>query len=120
MNKNMGQRLVITLHEHGELGNAFAALYYHWSGFSTYSFCEATPIAKIVSSYDGSKKKLVNKILDYIESKGGGLDGGQEKYLSKHRWFNPGRYLMAIQTGMRACLVYPQKALRICLIGQKH
>ena len=91
MNKNMGQRLVITLHEHGELGNAFAALYYHWSGFSTYSFCEATPIAKIVSSYDGSKKKLVNKILDYIESKGGGLDGGQEKYLNKHRWFNPGR-----------------------------
>ena len=68
----MGQRLVITLHEHGKLGNTFAALYYHWSGFTTYSFCEATPIAK-------------------IESKGGGLDGGQEKYLSKHRWFNPGR-----------------------------
>ena len=42
----MGQRLVITLHEHGELGNTFAALYYHWSGFTTYSFCEATPNSK--------------------------------------------------------------------------
>lgn len=91
MNTNMGQRLVITLHEHGKDDNAFAALYYHWSGFSTYSFYEATPIAKIVSSYDGSKKKLVNKILDYLESKGGGLDDGQEEYLSKHIWFNPGR-----------------------------
>lgn len=91
MNTNMGQRLVITLHEHGKDDNAFAALYYHWSGFSTYSFYEATPIAKIVSSYDGSKKKLVNKILDYLESKGGGLDSRQEKYLSKHRWFDAGR-----------------------------
>lgn len=91
MNKNIGQRLVITLHEHGKLGNTFAALYYHWSGYTTYSFCEATPIAKIVSSYDGSKKKLVNKILDYLESKGGGLDSRQEKYLSKHRWFDAGR-----------------------------
>ena len=89
--QNMGQRLVITLHEHGEFDNAFAALYYHWSGYSTYSFCEATPIAKIVSSYDGSKKKLVNKILDYIESKGGGLHGGQVKYFSKHNWFDKGR-----------------------------
>lgn len=87
----MGQRLVITLHEHGKDDSAFAALYYHWSGYSTYSFYEATPIAKIVSSYDGSKKKLVNKILDYLESKGGGLDDGQEEYLSKNIWFNPGR-----------------------------
>lgn len=87
----MGQRLVITLHEHGKDDSAFAALYYHWSGYSTYSFYEATPIAKIVSSYDGSKKKLVNKILDYLESKGGGLDDEQEEYLSKNIWFNPGR-----------------------------
>lgn len=67
----MGQRLVITVHAFDE---DIAAIYYHWSAYTTSAFQEAKDIIDNVDWFNSSSKdELILRITKHLESCGGGV-----------------------------------------------
>ena len=79
----MGQRLVITVREKNK---EIAAIYYHWSAYTTSALAEAKSLITAIFLDDYSKyESLPYKILKIMEDYGGGICGEDEKYV-KEKW----------------------------------
>lgn len=85
----MGQRLVITVRDHA--GDKVAALYYHWSAYTTSALEVAknldAKVQEILADFpsfpDYTSEELLDAILSAAESMGGGIDGGAVDYTNK-------------------------------------
>lgn len=77
----MGQRLVITVHNNGK---DLAKIYYHWSAYTLCALMEAKEIVDCIYNHnDETEKELQLRLIRFLESRGGGIDGAlaERKYI---------------------------------------
>lgn len=70
----MGQRLVITVRKDYE---EIAKIYFHWSAYSVSALTEAKRLIDYLEYNKDSMKDLRFKLVQYVESKGGCIQGGE-------------------------------------------
>lgn len=73
----MGQRLVVTINNEGR---AIAAIYYHWSAYTTSALAETQRIIHCIYNHkDETEKELLFRLVRFCEANGGGIDGKDEE-----------------------------------------
>lgn len=79
----MGQRLVIEIEKDN---NLIAAIYYHWSAYTSCSMEKLHNIVKYLKTVN-LKDDFIPGLIHHIEKQGGGIDGGEDsdeyKYISE-------------------------------------
>lgn len=75
----MGQRLVVEIRDDNERGISvtIAAIYYHWSAYSVEALRETARLIDVIQDEDNPIKDMRLRLIHYIESVGGGIDGGE-------------------------------------------
>jgi len=71
----MGQRLVITVKNNAE---DIAKIYYHWSAYSLSALQETREVLDCLLNNDNPIKDLRLRLIRFVESRGGCIDGGSE------------------------------------------
>jgi len=71
----MGQRLVITVIQNEE---DIAKIYYHWSAYSLSALQETREVLDCLLNNDNPIKDLRLRLIRFVESRGGCIDGGSE------------------------------------------
>ena len=71
----MGQRLVITVKNNEE---NIAKIYYHWSAYSLSALEETREVLDCLLNNDNPIKDLRLRLIRFVESRGGCIDGGSE------------------------------------------
>ena len=69
----MGQRLVVTINQHGE---DIAKIYYHWSAYSLSALHEVRDIINVLYDDENEEKDLRLRLIRFCEKNGGGIKGG--------------------------------------------
>lgn len=78
----MGQRLIITVRQNQK---DIAKVYYHWSAYTFSALNEARLLVNECICSDSFKTKDMRlRLIHYLESKGGGIDGGLENEEGKY------------------------------------
>ena len=79
----MGQRLVVQIKKEdpfdlwGEEREVLAAIYYHWSGYSTSALLETQKIIKCIQDTNSKDKDIILRLIHFVESQGGGIERGE-------------------------------------------
>lgn len=72
----MGQRLVVTVRQNQE---NIARIYYHWSAYTLSALTEANMlISGCILNDESPIEDMRLRLIHYLESQGGGIDGGLE------------------------------------------